>query len=156
MGTGPYVIDKLAPTFESKPNQIQALKLVAYASTASWVAGVFNIIPVLSILGILGGLYSIYLFYLGLPVLMKSPPEKAMGYTVVVIICAIVIFASSGRANWCPPLVRRCSCSRLTGTSSNCSRGRWRTPTARLQRLASSLGYASWALTVSSPEEKAS
>jgi hypothetical protein len=85
------VIDKLAPTFESKPNQIQALKLVAYASTASWVAGVFNIIPALSILGILGGLYSIYLFYLGLPVMMKTPEGKVIPYMVVAAIVVIVV-----------------------------------------------------------------
>ena len=43
------------------------------------------------ILGILG-LYSIYLLYLGLPVLMKAPAEKAGGYTVAVVVAAIVLF----------------------------------------------------------------
>src|SRR5437588_48670 len=51
------VIDKLAPTFKSQPSAIQSLKLVAYASTASWVAGVLNILPPLSPLAILAGLY---------------------------------------------------------------------------------------------------
>jgi hypothetical protein len=37
-------------------------------------------------------LYSLYLLYLGLPVLMKAPQEKAVGYTVVVIIVAIVLY----------------------------------------------------------------
>jgi hypothetical protein len=37
------------------------------------------------------GLYSLYLLYLGLPVLMKSPKEKAFGYTAVVIIVGIVL-----------------------------------------------------------------
>jgi hypothetical protein len=44
----------------------------------------------LSILYILG-IYSLYLLYLGLPVLMKSPREKTMGYIVVVILAAIVL-----------------------------------------------------------------
>ena len=55
------VIDWLAQKFESTPNQIQALKLVAYSYTAAWVAGVVMVIPALAMLSVLGGLYSIYL-----------------------------------------------------------------------------------------------
>lgn len=84
------VIDALAPTFNGQRSQIQALKLAAYSLTASWVAGIFALVPGLRILTLLG-LYSLYLLYLGLPVLMKTPREKAMGYTVVVIIAAIVL-----------------------------------------------------------------
>jgi hypothetical protein len=85
------VIDKLAPTFDSKPNVVQALKLVAYSSTAGWVAGVLNIIPVLGIIAALAGLYGIYLFYLGLPVLMKTPEAKVIPYMVVAAIVVIVL-----------------------------------------------------------------
>jgi Yip1 domain len=85
------IIDALAPTFGGQKNQIQALKVAAYSYTAAWVGGIFSLIPTLAILGLLVSLYSIYLLYLGLPVLMKSPPEKAVGYTVVVIIVAIVL-----------------------------------------------------------------
>jgi hypothetical protein len=85
------IIDALAPTFDGTKNQLQALKLAAYSSTASWVAGIFTLIPGLSFLYILG-LYNLYLLYLGLPVLMKSPKEKALGYTVVIIIAWIVMF----------------------------------------------------------------
>jgi hypothetical protein len=84
------IIDALAPPFNGQRSQIQALKLAAYSLTASWVAGIFALIPGLRILTVLG-LYSLYLLYLGLPVLMKTPREKAMGYTVVVIIAAIVL-----------------------------------------------------------------
>ena len=89
------IIDALAPTFNGQRNQIQALKLSAYSSTPSWVAGIFGLIPGLGVLGILG-LYSLYLLYLGLPVLMKSPKEKAVGYTVVVVLAAIVLFILIG------------------------------------------------------------
>ena len=85
------IIDALAPTFGGQKNQMQALKVAAYASTAAWLAGIFGIIPALAILGLLG-LYSLYLLYLGLPVLMKAPEDKAVGYTVVVIVCAIVLW----------------------------------------------------------------
>jgi hypothetical protein len=89
------IIDALAPNFGGTQNQVQALKVAAYSSTASWVAGIFGLVPILSWLGILG-LYTLYLLYLGLPVLMKAPEEKAMGYTVVVIIAAIVLFLVIG------------------------------------------------------------
>jgi hypothetical protein len=85
------VVDGLAPTFGGTKNMTQALKVVAYSYTAAWVGGVFSLIPVLGIIGLLFGLYSLYLLYLGLPVLMKSPVDKAVGYTVVVVICTIVI-----------------------------------------------------------------
>jgi hypothetical protein len=85
------IVDALAPSFGGTKNQVQALKVVAYSYTPSWVGGIFYLIPTLGIIGALFGLYSLYLLFLGLPVLMKSPPDKAVGYTVVVIICTIII-----------------------------------------------------------------
>jgi hypothetical protein len=85
------IVDGLAPTFGGTKNQVQALKVVAYSYTASWVGGILSLIPAISIIGLLFGLYSLYLLYLGLPVLMKSPPDKAVGYTVVVVICTIIV-----------------------------------------------------------------
>jgi Yip1-like protein len=85
------VIDTLAPKFGGQSSRIQALKVAAYSSTAAWLAGIFGIIPILGILGLLG-LYSLYLLYLGLPVLMKTPAERALPYTIVVVLVAIVIF----------------------------------------------------------------
>jgi Yip1 domain len=84
------IIDAIAPTFNGQKSPIQALKVAAYSSTASWVAGVFALLPGLRILTILG-LYSLYLLYTGLPVLMKAPQDKALGYTAVVVLAAIVI-----------------------------------------------------------------
>ena len=89
---GALVIQKLAPTFQSEPNFIQALKLVAYGSTPTWVAGVFNLIPPLAILGILAALYGIYLFYLGVTPLMKTPQDKVIPYMVVSAIVIIVVY----------------------------------------------------------------
>jgi hypothetical protein len=89
------IIDVLAPKFGGQSNRIQALKVAAYSSTAAWIAGVFGLIPAIAILGIVG-LYSLYLLYLGLPVLMKSPADRSTGYTVVVVLVAIVIFVIIG------------------------------------------------------------
>jgi hypothetical protein len=89
------IIDALAPNFAGAKNQLQALKLAAYSSTASWVAGVFSLIPGLRWLGF-AGLYSLYLMYLGLPVLMKAPEEKALAYTILVILAALVLWLVIG------------------------------------------------------------
>ncbi len=86
------IVDALAPSFSGQKNQVQALKTVAYAWTASWVAGIAALIPWLGFLIILAALvYGIYLLYLGLPSTMKCPPDKAGGYTAVTIVIAIVL-----------------------------------------------------------------
>lgn len=86
------VVDKLAPTFDSQPNPMQALKLVAYAYTPSWLAGMAYLIPGLgTLVALLGGLYAIYLFYLGLPVMMKTPEAKVIPYMLVAAVVIIVI-----------------------------------------------------------------
>jgi hypothetical protein len=84
------VIDALAPTFGGRKNFPSALKLAAYSSTAAWLAGIFQLIPPLSILSILG-LYSLYLLWLGIPVLMKAPPDRATAYTAAVVVIMFVI-----------------------------------------------------------------
>jgi len=86
-----WLVDMLAPSFGGQRNPLAALKVTAYSFTPGWVAAVLNVIPVLGILGVLAALYGLYLLYLGLPVLMRSPKEKSVGYTVVLVICAIVL-----------------------------------------------------------------
>ena len=89
------VIDGLAPTFGGQKNFPNALKVAAYSSTAGWLAGIFQLIPPISVLSILG-LYSLYLLWLGLPVLMKSPPDRATGYTAAVVVIMFVIMIIIG------------------------------------------------------------
>lgn len=84
------IIDALAPTFNGQKNQTNALKLAVYSMTPAWLAGIFTLIPALSVLGILG-LYGLYLLWVGLPLLMKVPKEKSIGYAAAVVVCAIVI-----------------------------------------------------------------
>ncbi|MFM9977035.1 MAG: Yip1 family protein [Sphingomonadaceae bacterium] len=85
------IIDWLAPNFGGQRNKTQAFKAAAYANTAGWVAGIFGLIPALALVALLGAIYGVYLLYLGLPVLMKSPADKAAPYTGVVIVAAIVM-----------------------------------------------------------------
>lgn len=86
-----WLVDALAPSFSGQRNSLAALKLTAYSLTPAWVAAVLNVIPMLGVFGILAGLYGLYLLYLGLPVLMRNPQEKSIGYTIVLVICAIVL-----------------------------------------------------------------
>ncbi len=89
------VIDALAPSFGATKNRIQAFKVATYSSTAAWVAGIFGLLPGLGFLTFLG-LYNLYLLYVGLPKLMKAPADKALGYTAVTVVAAIVVaFVSS-------------------------------------------------------------
>ncbi len=90
------IANALAPTFGGTRDPVSALKLVAYGSTAGFVGGVFSLVPSLSMLGLLASLYSIYLIFTGVPVLMKCPPEKAMPYTAVLIVCGIVAMVILG------------------------------------------------------------
>ncbi len=108
-------IDVLAPTFGGQRNRMQALKLAAYSSTAAWVAGIvvipalgitwaggsYGLVPTSGILGLLlatHGVYALlaayglYMLSVGLPVLMKAPPDKVSEYRMVVVTWAVAIF----------------------------------------------------------------
>jgi len=84
------IVDRLAPTFGGTKSPLNALKVVAYGSTASLVGGIVAVMPGFAILGVVASLYTIYLIYTGLPVLMQCPVDKAGAYTAVVIVCGIV------------------------------------------------------------------
>lgn len=89
------IINYLAPNFGGTRDKVSAAKVAVYSATASWLAGIFSLIPALTVLGLLG-LYSLYLLYTGLPVLMKTPEEKATPYAIVTIIVAIVLSLVAG------------------------------------------------------------
>ncbi|HEU4959906.1 MAG TPA: Yip1 family protein [Sphingomonas sp.] len=89
------VVDALAPSFGGTKSPVQAMKVAAFSATAGWLAGIFGLVPSIAFLGLLG-LYSLYLLYLGLPLLMKAPADKAMSYTIVTIVVAVVLFIVAG------------------------------------------------------------
>jgi Yip1 domain len=90
------IIDTLAPSFGGTKDMVKAFKVAAYSYTAAWVVGIFYLLPLLAILGLVGALYSLYLLYLGLPVLMKTPADKAVVYTVAIIVAAIIVYVVIG------------------------------------------------------------
>jgi Yip1 domain len=87
-----WIVNLLAPTFASHKDFPNALKVTVYSSTPGWLAGIFLLIPSLSFLEIVAALYGIYLAWLGLPPVMKTPHEKAIWYTITIIVCWIVLW----------------------------------------------------------------
>lgn len=85
------IIDGLAPTFSAQKNQENAMKLAVYSMTPIWLAGVFALIPGLGFVRLVALIYSVYVFWLGLPILMKSPPNKVGSYALAAIVCAIIL-----------------------------------------------------------------
>lgn len=91
------IIDGLAPTFAAQRNRRQAIKTAAYAFTPGAVGAVFALLPGIgALLQLLAALYGVYLLYLGLPLLMRTSREKAVGYTAAVVVCTIILFVVLG------------------------------------------------------------
>ncbi|GAP44027.1 protein containing zinc-ribbon domain [Lentimicrobium saccharophilum] len=87
-----WIIDLLAPSFDSKKDFGRSLQLAVYSTTPQWLAGILLILGTsMSILVLLIGLYAIYLLAVGMPVLKETPKEKVVGYVVVTIIAMIVL-----------------------------------------------------------------
>jgi Yip1 domain/zinc-ribbon domain len=128
------IINGLAPTFSGERNQRQALKTAAYAFTPAWLGSVLGLLPAFAtLLELAAGIYGIYLLYLGLPQLMRSPREKAVGYTAAVVVCTIVLGIVFG------------TLSAVTGGFGNHGRfgglsGATMTPEERQQRAAAAVG----------------
>ena len=87
-----FIIDALAPTFGAQKSMNQAVKVAAYSYTPIWVLSILAVIPWLGLLIALASIvYAVYLLYLGLPRVMRGPPEKAAGYTALVVVVGIVL-----------------------------------------------------------------
>lgn len=86
-----YVIDMLAPSFDSEKNLNKSAQLVAFSNTPVWIAGFLSFIPGIGmLLAIAGWVFSIYLFYIGIGILKKTPEDKKVIY---MIISFVVMFA---------------------------------------------------------------
>ena len=91
------IVDALAPSFGGTKDFIASLKLTAYSYTAAWLAGIFNLLGMLgSVLVLAATVYAFYTFFLGVPVLKKASPEKAIPFTLVIVLCGIVLGILAG------------------------------------------------------------
>lgn len=90
-------ISLTAPAFGGERDPTAALNLVAYAATASWIAGVAELYPSLGIVvGVLAGLYSLYALHLGLPKLMRIPADRALTAFAAALIATLLLAALRG------------------------------------------------------------
>jgi hypothetical protein len=86
------IVDTLAPSFGGTKDYVRSLKLVAYSFASVWIAQIALIVPVLGWLVVLVAmLYGFYLFFLGAPLLGRCSVDKAVPFTIVVILCAVVV-----------------------------------------------------------------
>ena len=87
-----WVIDLLAPSFDSQKNFGRSLQLAVYSSTPQWVAGILMLLSTtLSMLIMVIGLYAIYLLAVGMPLMKNTPKDKVVGYVALTIVAMIVI-----------------------------------------------------------------
>ncbi len=86
------IVDALAPNFGGEKNFVQSLKLVAYSYTAAWLSGIFTLVPFVGrIIALLAAIYAFYTFFLGVPVMGKASADKAALFTIVVVICGLLL-----------------------------------------------------------------
>lgn len=86
------IINLLATSFDSVKNYGRSLQLITYAYTPFWLAGIFFFIPGLSFIAYLSSIYTIFLLAWGLPYTMRTPKEKTIAYTIVIILATIVVY----------------------------------------------------------------
>lgn len=98
VGLVALIINLLAPTFGGTRDTRHALQTAAYSLTAAFLGSLLSLLPLGTLLSLLAGLYGIYTLYLGLPVVMRSKPDKAVGYTAAVVICTILAGVILGAA----------------------------------------------------------
>ncbi len=91
------IVDALAPSFGGTKDFVASLKLTAYSYTIAWLAGIFALLGILgSVLSLVASIYAFYTFYLGAPVLNKASAEKAVPFTLVIVLCGIVLGVLAG------------------------------------------------------------
>ncbi|MEQ1709190.1 MAG: Yip1 family protein [Terricaulis sp.] len=86
------LINAIADNFDAQRNDLSAQKVAAYSLTPSFLSGVFSLWPPLWWLSLFALAAMVFLMYRGLPILMKAPEDRALGYAATVTIAALVSF----------------------------------------------------------------
>lgn len=88
-----FVVDALAPSFDSEKNFDRSFQLVCYAYTPGWIASILGIIPGINVVAsLIGFAYIIYLLIMGVPLMKRTPSEKVTAYTILSVLIMIVIY----------------------------------------------------------------
>src|SRR5690606_20769248 len=106
------IVDVLAPSFGGQKDFVAALKLTAYSYTAAWLAGIANLLGTFGgLVVLLASIYAWYTFFLGAPVLRKCSADKAIPFTLIVVLCGIALGIVAGMAlsgaGMAPGMMRR-------------------------------------------------
>ena len=80
----------LAPSFGGRRDTLAALKLVGYSLTPAFLAGILGVVPPLALLQLIAALWALYVFAVGAPIVVGVARDKAIVYTVVYAVCALV------------------------------------------------------------------
>jgi hypothetical protein len=91
-----FIVDALAPSFGSTKDMVASTKVVVFGYTPAWVAGIFYLFPTLGVIAALAGIYGLVLMYMGLQKVKDVPQDKMVGYFVVIIIVAILVYFVMG------------------------------------------------------------
>jgi hypothetical protein len=86
-----FILNALAPSFKTKQNKMQALKLVSYAATPWLLLGIVNIFPAAALISLVGGLYGLYILYIGIPILMGTAKDQQMPFFIIGLIVYIIV-----------------------------------------------------------------
>jgi len=93
------LINVIASNFDAEQNDLAAQKIAAYSMTPAFLSGVFSLLPWLWWVSLFALAAMVFLMYRGLPILMKAPEDRALGYAATVTIAAmaagIVLFSLS-------------------------------------------------------------
>jgi hypothetical protein len=91
---------RLAPYFGMAKNDLKGFQLSLYSFTPLLAAGVINLLPSFSNLIVFAGLYGLYILSLGLPILMAPPKEKALPYTILLILVMVTLYWIVEKISW--------------------------------------------------------
>ena len=87
-----YIINVVAENFDADKNELNSQKVSAYAMTPFFLSGVFWLWPPLIWLTFVAVGLSAFLLYRGVPPLMKTPPDRALGYAATVCVAQLIGF----------------------------------------------------------------
>lgn len=86
------LVNLIADNFDADRDDLGAQKIAAYSLTPAFLSGIFSLWPPLWWLSLFALAAMVYIMHQGLPILMKAPEERALGYAATVTIAAIVAF----------------------------------------------------------------
>jgi hypothetical protein len=93
-------VSRLAPYFGMARNDQKGFLLSLYSFTPLVAAGLINLLPSFSNLIVFAGLYGLYILSLGIPILMTPPKEKALPYTILVILVMVILYWIIEKLSW--------------------------------------------------------